>query len=89
MSLDCSRIIASRGTAATGGMIIAGQSGSAAPNAVVAITDRQGNTVTVTAGADGSFRVLEGDLPDGFDHTPGGPLTISSNGTSCTVTIQR
>lgn len=88
-NVDCSKIVASRGTAATGGMIIAGRAGSVPPNAQVTITDKNGNTAIVTAGADGSFRATEADLPDGFDHTVGNQITITAGGKSCVVTIGR
>ncbi len=88
-NIDCSKIVASRGTAATDGMIIAGRAGSVPPNAQVTITDKNGNTATVTAGADGSFRATEADLPDGFDHTVGNQITITAGGKSCVVTIGR
>ena len=87
--VDCSKIVASRGTGATGGMIIAGRPGSVPPNSPVTITDANGKSVTVTAGADGSFRAVEADLPDGFDHTVGNKLTVSAGGKSCEVAIQR
>ena len=87
--VDCSKIVASRGTGATGGMIIVGRAGSVPPNSTVTITDENGNTVSVTADEDGSFRAVESDLPDGFDHTVGGELTVTVDGKDCTVIIQR
>lgn len=88
-AVDCSRIRVSRGTAATGGMVIHGSAGSADPGATVTITDQNGRSVTVTAGADGSFTLRESDLPEGFDHTPGHVLRFSDGKSICTVIIDK
>ena len=85
----CEKIKAWRGTAATGGMIIRGGAGSVPPGSKVTITDSKGNTVTTTANDDGSFTVTEAMLPDSFDHTIGGALTIGAGGQTCTVIIER
>ncbi|HVZ41158.1 MAG TPA: hypothetical protein VHI13_17900 [Candidatus Kapabacteria bacterium] len=86
---DCDKITASRGTVATGGMIISGSAGSVPGGSTVTITDKNGKTVTVKANADGSFVIKEIDLPDGFDHTIGDTLTVSVGETRCTVKITR
>lgn len=87
--VDCSKITASRGTVATGGMIISGTAGAAAGNSTVTVTDGHGHSVTVKTNADGSFVIKEIDLPEGFDHTIGGTLTVTSGGRSCDVKITR
>lgn len=87
--IDCEKLHAWRGTAATGGMIIHGEAGSVPAGSKVTITDGKGNTVTTTANDDGSFTVKESELPDGFDHTIGNGLTVSVGKSNCTVTIER
>jgi hypothetical protein len=83
----CGTIIASRGTGGTGGMIIHGQPGSVPAGAKVTVTDRNGKSATTTAGADGSFTLLESDLPDGFDHTIGNTLGVTAGSSTQRVTI--
>jgi len=85
----CEKVRAWRGTAATGGMLLHGAQGSVPPGSKVTITDSKGKTVTTTAGDNGSFTVTEAMLPNGFDHTIGGTLTIVVGGQTCTVTIER
>jgi hypothetical protein len=86
---NCPRITASRGTAATGGMIIHGRSGSVPGGVGVKVTDKNGKTATTTAEKDGSFTFRESDLPEGFDHTIGGKLTVEAGTSTRNVTIER
>ncbi|GAB4112940.1 MAG: hypothetical protein Kow00103_03680 [Candidatus Caldatribacteriota bacterium] len=80
---DASKITASRGTIATGGMIIQGEEGTVEPGATVTITDTNGKTVTTTADENGSFTLLEADLPEDFDHTIGNTLSITQKSEGC------
>jgi len=63
MSPDGSKITAHRGTTAIEGMIIHGAEGAVAPGATVTVTDKDRNTITTTADENGSFILLEADLP--------------------------
>jgi len=81
---DASKITVSRGTAATGGMIISGGSDAVQPGATVTITDSEGHTVTTTADENGGFTLLEADLPQGFDHTLGNELSVTQKSEDCT-----
>ena len=83
----CGKIMASRGTGATGGMIIHGQPGSVPAGAKVTVTDKNGKSATATAGADGSFPLKESDLPHGFDHTIGNSLDVTAGSSRQSVTI--
>jgi len=80
---DGSKITVHRGTTATGGMIIQGVEGSVAPGATVTVTDGDGNTVTTTADATGSFTLMEADLPMDFDHTLGNNLSVTQKSEGC------
>jgi|GEM_PF-3056456 len=80
---DASKITASRGTTATGGMIIQGTEGAVEPGATVTITDANGKTVTTTADEKGGFTLLEADLPDGFDHSIGNTLSVTQKSEGC------
>ncbi len=80
---DASKITASRGTIGTGGMIIQGAEGAVQPGATVTITDTNGKTVTTTADENGSFTLLEADLPEDFDHTIGNTLSITQKLEGC------
>jgi hypothetical protein len=84
---QCGKIVASRGTGGTGGMLIHGQPGSVPAGAKVTVTDTNGKSVTTTAGADGSFTLLESDLPDGFDHTIGNALDVTAGSSRQSVAI--
>ena len=81
---DASKITVSRGTAATGGMVISGGAGAVQPGAMVTITDSEGHTVTTTADQDGGFTLVEADLPEDFDHTLGNELSITQESEGCT-----
>jgi len=81
---DASKITVSRGTVATGGMIISGGAGAISPGATVTITDSEGHTVTTTADENGGFTLLEADLPQDFDHTLGNELSITQKSEDCT-----
>ena len=81
---DASKITVSRGTAATGGMIISGAAGAVQPGATVTITDSEGHTVTTTADENGGFTLVEADLPQDFDHTLGNELSITQKSEGCT-----
>ena len=81
---DASKITVSRGTAATGGMIINGGADAVQPGATVTITDSEGHTVTTTADENGGFTLLEADLPQDFDHTLGNELSITQESEGCT-----
>jgi hypothetical protein len=83
----CGKIIASRGTAATGGMIVHGQPGSVPAGAKVIVTDKNGKSATTTARPDGSFDLKESDLPSGFDHTIGNSLDVTAGSSKQSVTI--
>ena len=83
----CGKIIASRGTAATGGMIIHGQPGSVPSGAKVTVTDKNGKSATTTARPDGSFDLKESDLPAGFDHTIGNSLDVTAGSSKQSVTL--
>lgn len=80
---DVTKITASRGTGATGGMIISGAPGAVEPGATVTITDGEGNSVTTTADENGGFTLLEGDLPMDFDHTLGNNLSVTQKSEGC------
>ena len=80
---DGSKITVHRGTTATGGMIIHGAEGAVAPGATVTITDKDGNTVTTTADANGSFTLLEADLPMDFDHTLENNISVTQKSEGC------
>ena len=80
---DASKITASRGTIGTGGMIITGAAGAVEPGATVKITDGQGKSVTTTADENGSFLLVEADLPEDFDHTLGNNLNVTQNSEGC------
>lgn len=81
---DASKITVSRGTVATGGMIISGDADSVLPGATVTITDSEGNSVTATADQEGGFSVVEADLPEDFDHTLGNELSVTQTAEGCT-----
>jgi hypothetical protein len=81
---DASKITVSRGTIATGGMVISGGAGAVQPGATVTITDSQGHTVTTTADPNGGFTLVEADLPEDFDHTLGNELSITQKSEGCT-----
>ena len=81
---DGSKITVSRGTAATGGMIINGAPGAVQPGATVTITDEGGRSVTTTADQNGAFTLMEADLPMDFDHTLGNELSVTQNSEGCT-----
>ena len=81
---DASKITVSRGTAATGGMIISGGTGAVQPGATVTITDSEGHTVTTTADVNGGFNLVEADLPEDFDHTLGNELSVTQEAEDCT-----
>jgi hypothetical protein len=80
---DASKITASRGTIATGGMVITGAAGAVEPGATVKITDGQGKSVTTTADENGGFTLMEADLPEDFDHTIGNNLNVTQNSEGC------
>ena len=80
---DATKITASRGTGATGGMIISGAPGAVEPGATVTVRDGDGNTATTTADENGGFTLLEGDLPMDFDHTLGNNLSVTQNSEGC------
>ncbi len=87
--VDVSKITASRGTVATGGMIISGTAGAVGAGAKVTVTDKDGKTATTTAERDGSFVIKEINLPEGFDHTIGNVLTVTSGNGKGEVKITR
>lgn len=80
---DGSKITVHRETIATGGMIIHGAEGAVAPGATVTVTDKDGNTVTTTADENGSFTLMEADLPMDFDHTLGNNLSVTQESEGC------
>ena len=80
---DATKITASRGTGATGGMIISGAPGAVEPGATVTITDGDGHTATTTADENGSFVLTELDLPEDFDHTIGNNLSVTQKSEGC------
>ena len=80
---DASKITASRGTIGTGGMIIHGAEGAVEPGATVTVTDGDGHTATTTADENGSFTLMEADLPEDFDHTIGNNLSVTQNSEGC------
>lgn len=81
---DASLITASRGTTATGGMLIGGQEGAVLPGATVVAEDKnEKETDGVTAESDGSFEIKDQDLPNGFDRTVGNKLKITQQGSDC------
>ena len=80
---DATKITASRGTGATGGMIISGAPGAVEPGATVTVTDGEGNSATTTADANGGFTLLEGDLPMDFDHTLENNLSVTQKSEDC------
>jgi len=80
---DGSKITAHRGTAATGGMIIHGAEGAVAPGATVTVTDGAGLTATTTADENGSFTLLEADLPMDFDHTLENTISVTQKSEGC------
>jgi hypothetical protein len=80
---DASKITASRGTIGTGGMVINGAAGAVAPGATVTVTDEDGNTATTTADENGSFTLMEEDLPEDFDHTLGNILEVTQESEVC------
>ena len=81
---DVTKITVSRGTIATGGMIITGAAGSVLPGAEVKITDSEGHSVTITADQNGGFVLVEADLPEEFDHTLGNQISIKQKADGCT-----
>ena len=81
---DSSKITVSRGTVATGGMIISGGAGTAQPGANITITDSEGHAVTATADQNGGFTLVEAELPKDFDHTLGNNLSVTQNADGCT-----
>ena len=80
---DATKITASRGTGATGGMIISGAPGAVEPGATVTVTDGEGNSVTTTADENGGFLIVEGDLPMDFDHTIDNNLSVTQKSEDC------
>ena len=80
---DAKKITASRGTTATGGMMIGGSAGAVEPGATVTVTDEDGNTATTTADENGGFILTEADLPDGFDHTIGHTVKVTQDTEGC------
>jgi len=80
---DGSKITVHRGTTATGGMIINGTEGAVAPGATVTVTDEDGNTATTTADENGSFRLMEADLPMDFDHTLENNISVTQKSEGC------
>jgi hypothetical protein len=80
---DASKINASRGTIGTGGMVITGAAGAVEPGATVKITDGQGKSVTTTADENGSFTLMEADLPEDFDHTLGNIPEVTQESEVC------
>ena len=46
-------------------------------------SQEDGNTVTTTADANGSFTLLEADLPMDFDHTLGNDLSVTQKSEGC------
>lgn len=80
---DGSKITAERGTIGSGGMIIHGTEGAVAPGATVTVTDIDGKTATTTADENGSFTLLEADLPVDFDHTLGNNLSVTQKSEGC------
>lgn len=81
---DASKISVSRGTIATGGMIISGKAGAVLHGATVKITDFKGHSVTTTADQNGVFTLVEADLPEDFDHTLGNQLSFKQTKDGCT-----
>lgn len=81
---DGSKMTVSRGTIATGGMVITGAAGAVLPGAMVKITDSEGHSVTTTADQDGGFTLVEADLPEDFDHTLGNELNVKQTAEGCT-----
>jgi len=65
-------------------MIISGAAGAVEPGATVKINDGQGKSVTTTADENGSFLLVEADLPEDFDHTLGNNLNVTQNSDGCT-----
>ena len=80
---DTSRITASRGTIGAGGMIIYGAEEAVEPGATVMVTDKDRNTATTTADENGSFTLMEADLPGDFDHTLGNTLDVTQESEVC------
>ncbi|MBA7587484.1 hypothetical protein ES708_29514 [subsurface metagenome] len=80
---DAKKITASRGTVATGGMMIGGAAGAVEPGATVTVTDEDGNTATTTADANGGFSLTEADLPSDFDHTIGHKIKVTQDSEGC------
>lgn len=80
---DASKIKVSRGTAATGGMIIHGADGAVKPNETVIARDRNGKESRTSADENGSFTMREVDLPDGFDHAVDNKLAITQKSPGC------
>ncbi len=80
---DASKITASRGTIGTGGMMIGGAEGAVEPGATVTVTDGEGRTATTTADENGSFTLMEADLPEDFDHTLGNTLSVTQKSEGC------
>jgi len=75
---DKSRIRVYRSTVPMGGMYLIGYPGAVEPYASVIIKDEMGNVSTNMAEFDGSFRFSSFDLPDGFDHTLGSRIEVTT-----------
>ena len=58
-----------------------------APGATITVTDKDGNTATTTADENGSFTLLEADLPMDFDHTLGNTLSVIQKSEGCNESI--
>lgn len=82
---DCSKICYEYGAIAVGGPICMGKAGAVPGGATVTITDSKGNKATTTAKADGSFGANCSNIVAPI----GSEVTISVNGKTCTVKVQR